>query len=146
MKGMVFVALLLTGPAVAGEASNLSHDELCIWRAASLIDPKVPEETARIVADEIATRGESCSDPIYMQAAQARLANAQRQADVQTQSDYQQRLADEDRRHERAERIRAAGRAILQQQQDQRDRAWANRPTTTTCNPTMGSGVICTTN
>lgn len=142
MKG-IWLLLLLAGPAMAGDPSTFSHDELCIWRAAALIDPSTPPAgTAGAMAAELSKRGETCDDPSYVQIAEARLQAAERYASEQA---HAQAAQSQDEREERNARIRAAGRAYLLLQEQQRERAQQNRPVTTTCHQ-LGSSVQCTTN
>lgn len=136
MRKWIAVALLASAPVMAQDLTAFSHDELCIWRAASLIDPAAVPQIDAITA-EIARRGDDCSDPGYIQIAEARLRRVDAVVAAQAQ-------AESDRHKERAARIRAAGRAYLELQDQQRQRVvQPAHPVTTTCKDTY-AGVRCT--
>lgn len=140
MGKWLWVALLVAGPAMADDFAGQSTADICVRRAMALITA-LPNNAEPMLSAEVARRGESCADPTYVEIAKARL-----DAIGWGRPAYVNAPVVEDDRPERATRIREAAQDVLRAQQAQRDRAWANQPKQTTCRPTMGDGVICTTN
>lgn len=79
---------------------------------------------------------------LYIRLAETRLRLMRENSTAQAQEETDKELA----RQERNARIRAAGRAMLQMQQDQDAQRRATTPTTTRCMPNGIGGVNCTTN
>lgn len=150
-KAFFGACLALIGvPAMAQSVSSISSQELCVLRAVSLItgEPTYAGPIER-VSGELAVRKEACEPAqMYMAAAAERVRNKALQDELieQKEREYAQQFQQPRPPPERtwADRIRDASNAYLRMQQEQRDRAWANRPVTTDCVPTA-VGVSCTT-
>ena len=127
-------ALLLAGQVAAQNLSSQPNDELCIRMAVEMIrGDQAAKDALRPMLEQ---RGETCAPPdMYLKIAEARLQFLQAQ---QTQAVNDAGL-EEQRREDRAARIRAAGQAwlIYQGQQDAQRRS--NTPSTTTCNTFAGT-------
>lgn len=131
-------ALALAAPLAvqAGDVTHMESPELCVLYGVTLItgQPSYSASQSEIVA-ELERRVESCAPAdVYMAAARERVRRLEAADEIVRQAESRDSL----RREERNARIRAAGRAWLQLQEQ-------NRPKTTRCT-TFADTMTCTEN
>lgn len=134
MKALLLLAALPFA-VQAGDLVPMESPELCVLYSMTLItgQPTYSATQPEIVA-ELGRRGESCAPAdVYMAAATERVRRLEAADEIQRQGEATADL----RREERNARIRAAGRAWLQMQEQ-------NRPQVTQCKTFAGT-MTCTT-
>lgn len=138
MGRLLVLTLALVSPFAvqANDLTPMASPELCVLYGMTLItgQPTYSASQAEIVA-EMGLRKESCTpSDVYMAAATERVRRLEAAQEIQRQGEATAEM----RREDRNARIRAAGRAFLQMQEQ-------SRPKTTRCT-TFGNTVTCTGN